>query len=317
MPLQQSPPYGAAMVLHGPRCLQVCFYDNTEGTSTEGTKTEGPKTGGANNQPTLIGFGLLLKRKFFGLIEFTTLMRGPVWLAHAAGDTDAAQRLRTQALAALASGFSRPRLKFLAVMPEAPTSDALEASMRTAGLKQVMTGFSTAWVDLRLSEDVLRQTLTPKWRNQLRSSEKAGLDVHIGGKKYKHYSWLLTKEDTQQNSRGYKALPHTLIPLFENAGGRLLCVSVRSRTQKGGTPLSAALFLIHGRSSTYHIGWTSEEGRALNSQNLVMWQAMLALKAAGVDHLDLGGMNTDTMAGITRFKLGLGWPPLLLAGSYM
>ena len=43
---------------------------------------------------------------------------------------------------------------------------------------------------------------------------------------------------------------------------------------------------------------------------------MLRLKKLGIERLDLGGLNTRALPGISRFKLGTGGHPLTLAGTY-
>jgi len=77
------------------------------------------------------------------------------------------------------------------------------------------------------------------------------------------------------------------------------------------------LFLIHGRRATYHVGWTSEAGRDNAAHNLILWTAMKELKARGVATLDLGGVNTQSGAGIARFKLETGGAVLRRAGAYV
>jgi lipid II:glycine glycyltransferase (peptidoglycan interpeptide bridge formation enzyme) len=76
------------------------------------------------------------------------------------------------------------------------------------------------------------------------------------------------------------------------------------------------LFLIHGQVASYHMGWASEEGRTLNAHNALLWKAMAYLKAEGVSRLDLGGVNTHDLPGISRFKLGAGGQVVTLAGTY-
>ena len=81
--------------------------------------------------------------------------------------------------------------------------------------------------------------------------------------------------------------------------------------------MAGALFLLHGNSATYHIGWAGDYGRKLNAQNRVLWEGVLALQEKGISFLDLGGLNTADLAGIARFKLGLGATPITLAGAFI
>jgi lipid II:glycine glycyltransferase (peptidoglycan interpeptide bridge formation enzyme) len=77
------------------------------------------------------------------------------------------------------------------------------------------------------------------------------------------------------------------------------------------------LYLIHGTAATYHVGWSGEEGRRLGAHNLLLWEAMSRLAAHGVRRLDLGGVNTQSSAGVARFKLGAGGEVVTLAGTWL
>ena len=89
------------------------------------------------------------------------------------------------------------------------------------------------------------------------------------------------------------------------------------RADLGRDQAAAMLFLTHGAMATYHIGWSSDEGRKLGAHNLILWNAMLALKAKGITSLDLGGVNTGSGAGIARFKLGTGGELLKRSGTFV
>ena len=76
------------------------------------------------------------------------------------------------------------------------------------------------------------------------------------------------------------------------------------------------LFLLHGSVATYHIGWADDTGRDLNAHNLLLWRASLLLRERGLAAIDLGGVNTHSLPGISRFKLGTGGAVRTLAGTY-
>ena len=84
----------------------------------------------------------------------------------------------------------------------------------------------------------------------------------------------------------------------------------------GPATVAGMLFLRHGRSATYHIGWSNADGKRGGAHNLLMWRAMQGLKAAGVRWLDLGGIATDHGIGLARFKLGTGATVRQLSGTY-
>jgi len=291
LPLQQHPCYGLALKAFGASPLQVNIHENN----------------------TLIGKGLLIHRKFFGLINFTHIFRGPAWcVPNISHDT------KTAVFQELKKTFNPWRWNFLATLPEEPAGDDSTKMMETAGLRRVMTGFSTVWLDIRPEAEILRQSLKGKWRNQLVQAEKNKLEISVGGKKPHQYSWLLEREAEQRSNRKYQATPLGLVPNYVAActkknQGSVLSITAIAKKEK----IAGALFLLHGNSATYHIGWNGEKGRDMNAQNCVLWEGICALKKAGIHFLDLGGLNTADLAGIARFKLGMGADPITLAGTYI
>jgi lipid II:glycine glycyltransferase (peptidoglycan interpeptide bridge formation enzyme) len=81
--------------------------------------------------------------------------------------------------------------------------------------------------------------------------------------------------------------------------------------------VAAMLFLIHGSAATYHVGWSNEAGRDSNAHNLLLWRAFDELRERGVRTLDLGGINTRQLAGISRFKIGSGGKVVTYAGTFI
>ena len=106
-------------------------------------------------------------------------------------------------------------------------------------------------------------------------------------------------------------------PKAEGAGGDKGAGIAVFRADLKRDAAAGMLFLIHGKRATYHVGWTSEEGRTNAAHNLILWTAMKDLKARGVKVLDLGGVNTQSGAGIARFKLEAGGKVLSRAGAFV
>lgn len=290
IPLQQHWMYGQALETFGGQSLQVNFLDDTD---------------------TKIATALAIRRRFFGLVTFTTIFRGPIWL------TDVSNNQKIMLLKQLRKQFSKLRWNILAILPELDIQNAELGHYKAAGYKKVMTGFSTAWLDLRSDEAAIRAGLKGKWRNQLKKAEAADLHIAVGGRKPHQYSWLLERETDQRSRKGYQATPLGLVPAYVDASKTPSEAMVSITASKNKNKIAGALFLLHGNSATYHIGWAGDEARDLNAQNLVLWQGILTLKARGIRFLDLGGVNTADLAGITRFKFGTGAEPLMLAGTYI
>lgn len=272
-------------------------------------------------QQEMVAFAAMARRKIFRLITLDSCFRAPVFTAQVT-ETEKIEIFK------LISALGRKwRWHFVNIQPDMPATDQALGLMKQAGLRQVMTGFSTAWLDLRPSGESLRQGLAGKWRNQLQKSEKADFDVTYSFDKRKNYQWLLEEDHSHAKMKGYPATPKALIYSYEeisqiidqgrHAGGPSLPAVLMVTAHKRREKLAGGLFLLHGNSATYQIGWTSPAGRPLNAQNRVLWQAILQLKAQGIKFLDMGGFETAEMAPLARFKLGTGAKPITYCGAFV
>lgn len=248
-------------------------------------------------------------RSFWGVADRALCSRGPVWVEAAEPDVRAEvlHRLRREA------PLRWPRAMFFT--PDEPDGPEIRAFWRRAGLRRVMSGYSTVTLDLSQSLERLRAGLNQKWRNRLTKAEGAPISVRAAAPKLGRYAWLLREEERQRAERGYVALPTALTPAFAAKGGsdRITLLEAVHR----GRAVAAMLFLRHGRAATYHIGWSDADGRRLGAHNLLLWSAIDRLRAAGVQALDLGGVDTESGAQLARFKLGSGGQVRTLAGVFV
>lgn len=243
----------------------------------------------------------LVHRRFFGCLHAVVCTRGPVWLTD-----DLAEQ--AEMLRAFRRSLPLPWLRGLFMTPDTDDPGAL----RAAGLDRVMTPYATAVLDLTRPLDDLRAAMHQKWRNRLSAAERAGLTIRRADNRPDAYEWLVAHEVRQQQRRRYVALPPTLPAAWQQSGGALRVYTA----QQAGVPVAAMMFLLHGRRATYHIGWSDPAGKRASAHNLILWTAMRKLVRAGVDELDLGGLNTEDAAGIARFKLGSGAGLRTLCGTW-
>jgi hypothetical protein len=246
------------------------------------------------------------------IARFALCTHGPVWCGEvSAEEKRAAYRLLRKSLPQ-----RWPRL--LVLTPDEPTSPA--AGLK--GMSRVMTGDATVLIDLTQDEATLRAAMESSWRNKLSKAERSGLVLQKSGLKPAQYRWLLDAEAKQRQKRGYRAMPVEMTERWQDAkaeganGDRAAGLAIY-RADLGRDPAAGMLFLIHGRRATYHVGWTSEAGRDNAAHNLILWTAIKELKARGVWLLDLGGVNTQSGAGIARFKLETGGRVLRRAGAFV
>ena len=261
---------------------------------------------------SVIALAQVVARPFALLGRFALCTHGPAWV----GDVTADEKREAYRLLRKSLPQSWPRL--LVFTPDEPAGDASGLK----GMSRVMTGDATVLIDLTKDEAALRSAFESSWRNKLSKAERSDLVLQKSGLKPAQYRWLLDAETRQRQKRGYRAMPLDLTERWQDAkadganGDRGAGLAV-FRADMGRDPAAGMLFLIHGSRATYHVGWTSDAGRENAAHNLILWSAMKELKAKGVKILDLGGVNTQSGAGIARFKLETGGAVLQRAGAYV
>jgi Acetyltransferase (GNAT) domain len=256
----------------------------------------------------LIALAQVTERPFALVGRFALCTHGPVWV----GTVSAEEKREAYRLLKRSLPQRWPKLLVL-------TPDEADAPQ---GLHRVMTGDATVLVDLTRDEAALKAGMESSWRNKLSKAERSELVVQKAGVKPAQYRWLLEAEQKQRQKRGYRAMPLEMTERWQDAkaeggsGDKGAGLAV-FRADLKRDAAAGMLFLIHGKRATYHVGWTSDEGRSNAAHNLILWTAMKDLKARGVAVLDLGGVNTQSGAGIARFKLEAGGKVLLRAGGYV
>jgi hypothetical protein len=284
--LQQSWAYGEALRSLGVGVQRACIEDGGE----------------------LLGLAQFICRRVALYLGLSSCTRGPVWSAQAPAG------LRRQALRELQRGMPVRPLRVTLFSPDASAQALLAGEL--GRLTRVLTGYSTVMLDLRRPLAELRAELDGKWRNRLAKAEAdPQLRVQLQADR-QALQELLRREDEQRAHRGFHGLPTELVPAFIDAHDRPSQAYVMSTARQGKELLASMLFLLHGRGATYHMGWSNEAGRKLNVHNLLLWRAMERLQQQGFEQLDLGGVNTRDLPGISRFKLGTGGRVLTLAGTY-
>ena len=248
------------------------------------------------------------ERRILGRALLARLVRGPVWLGPEPGPEGLRPLYR-----AIRAAYRPRRLRPLLWTPELPERPEGAALLAGLGLRPMVTGYSTAWLDLRQPEEALRAGLHGKWRNGLKAAEAAGLEIRSG--EPEALDWLLDRHEGQRRRRRLVAPRDAFVRALvaDRPGIEGHCLL---RACLDGRPISGALFIRHGASATYEVAWSGTEGRRHEAQSLVLWQGLLALKRRGLSWLDLGGL-TSAAPGLARFKLGLGAEPVTLLGTYL
>ncbi len=230
--------------------------------------------------------------------------RAPLWRTAPATPPSALEA----ALAALRRHYVDGRRFYLRVAPP-----VAEAGCRPASPGLAVTdipGWASARLDLAPPLAALRAGLRQKWRNGLNRGEREGMEILRGGVAFEAF---VAAHETFVAEAGFTA---TVTPAFLRTlramGGPLEALVARRK----GRVLGGVLIADYGDTAEYLAGNTSDEGRALNAGQVLLWQAVAAARERGRAWFDLGGMDEAlTPPGIYRFKEGLGGIPYRLAAE--
>ncbi len=256
-----------------------------------------------------------LGRRVVAQAQFTARSLGP--LAHGAlaarGPVfapDASESERVAACRVLRRTAPLPWPRLVLLAPDG----AEAATLRAAGLACVVTGAARATLDLGPAPEALRAALDQKWRNRLKAGERTGLRVILDdAPSAQTLAAVAAREAAQGRARGYANTPVALAAAWGRlAGRRSLTLAQADST---GETVATMLFVRHGAGALQHCAWRAPQAPE-GAHPLLLWRAMLALRAQGVATLDLGPLDTRRAAGLARFKLGSGAQPVPSVGLW-
>lgn len=185
-------------------------------------------------------------------------------------------------------------------------------SMLSMGFKYRTEYFSTGFIDLNKQEDELRKELSSKWRNCLKNAENRGLIVQEIKDKEEFYH-SLNLHATDKETRSYSDSGDDITEyLYEH--NSLLGLYVKNDS---GDIISFVLIALHGKTATYYIGWSNEEGYKSNASRLLLWDGMIRLKSRGYHWFDLGGIDFINTKGVAEFKSGTGCDMYEYVGEFV
>ena len=80
-------------------------------------------------------------------------------------------------------------------------------------------------------------------------------------------------------------------------------------------PVSGLLGVTLGTHAETYLSWTGEAGRRTGAHHLLLWNAIVEMKAAGCRALDLGGYTTSGKYG--AYKRGMKGREYRLSGEWL
>ncbi len=254
--------------------------------------------------------GLMAVQEFrWGPLRLNSLFRGPLWF-HENPPPSWFSEFATLFDLTFPRGF----LKRRRWIPECALGPVVQETLRKTGFKPAHRSYETIWLDLRPSLADLREKLDKRWRNALSKGERQNLSVSMDRTGVTAKLFLHRYEQDKQE-KGYSGRSKAFLREEISTALAYNEVFILWATQNGAS-VAAILVLLHGKSATYRVGWTTPEGRASNAHNVLLWRAIELLKELGHTALDLGGVEPSTAGGLTQFKRGLGGEVFSTVGVY-
>lgn len=263
----------------------------------------------------------VLTRRVGKFLTGARVNRGPLLVDAAASDISQ----RVASLAVFLREAKRRGWWFVRAAPELAKGEISNSALRALGLAALPAqAWASGRINLEASENELLMGLRGKWRTGLRKGEKLGVTVTIHDDPESQVSQLMETYSALQDRKGFEGLPeHLLRALISQEGFRwkfrLLTAHESGDDGSPGAaePLGLLVTVRHGDTTTYLIGSTTEKGRQMQANSVLLWQAILDAKRGGSTWFDIGGLTGHTPKGVAEFKLGLNATPYELAGEWI
>jgi len=222
---------------------------------------------------------------------------------------------------ALFKEFKKRHWWLVQIAPEIHNSELGNEFLKSLGLKKLaVTPYASGLLHLQKDEKKLLMGLKKKWRYCLRKGQDLGVTVSTLVGNSAELEILLNRYRALQQEKKFTGISEPLILSLSKQlaeewqftlfiANQEVCESVEN--------CSGMLVSIrHGDTATYLIGITNNEGRELQVNYVLLWQAILDAKKNGCIWFDIGGLDATTPKGIAYFKKGVKSDPYYLTGEW-
>ena len=215
----------------------------------------------------------------------------------------------------------RRRWLMLQIAPELSSIDEIERRLKQIGLRKLSSpAWASGLLGLNENEEDILMSLNGKWRNCLRKGWKLGVEAGLSHDLSKDIKVLNDFYKTLQKDKDFVGLSDSLLQAMSQQSHTFwdFNIFIAKSKEKGKSEdiLGILVSVDHGNKSIYLIGAASEEGRKLQANYVLLWEAILEAKRKGCAYFDIGGLNETTPSGIAHFKKGIKAVPYSLVGEW-
>ena len=256
-----------------------------------------------------VGVLQILQKKYFKFITLLRINRGPILI----NEVELNERINI-ILKILKFG-NIFKLKLLSITPDTSffsIESLFLRSFRSRRLK--FSNWKSSIIYLNKSLDELISSLKPKWRNSLKKAQKQNLNINISSN-MKDVEVLLKSYLQDVEKKKFKRVNPDLIKKMvqtQSDSEKLYVFNAK----KDNIVLGSILISRQFKNLTYLIGWSSDDGRKLNVNYILLWEAITYFKSEDYKVFDLGGLIGKNHP-IDFFKLGMNGSYYENCGEYI
>ena len=272
-----------------------------------------------NDDANPVGWAQVLSLNIPLIGGIARMNRGPVLIGSPEDNNEI--KVLHKVISALIKEFKQRKWWLVQIAPQINDSEQTDEFLKNIGLKKIIAvPYSSGLISLQPDKEQLIMSLKKKWRYSLRKSKGLGVNVNklVGSKN--DYEILLRRYRALQSENQFNGISESLITSLSKRKAKGWEVNLFTANKGDSLNTENCYGMLvsvhHGETATYFIGITSDDGRELQVNYLLLWQAMLHAKSSGCKWFDIGGLDATTPKGIAHFKTGLKAEPYTLIGEW-
>ena len=263
-----------------------------------------------------VALAQVLTKSFSIFGGIARLNRGPLLISYENFSSDTSVKLELISTLKKIARLKRWWVFFMA--PEILSIDTSESSLKLNHLnvRQNVCPWASTRLSLKVDQSGLMATLNGKWRGHLRKAFANKVNVIEVALTSETIDELISFYDNAQKGIGFSGISPALLRRLCAASGsdwKLCYYAVRNEST--AELCGILVSVIHGDTATYLIGNTNADGRRMQANYAMLWEAIIDAKTYGCGWYDLGGLNENTPRGVADFKSGLNGGSYKLIGE--
>ena len=271
------------------------------------------------NKTEIVSIVQILIKKIPFLGSLARINRGPIVVGKV--NENEKNEILMSSINRIVQECKKRRWLMLQIAPELSSIDEIERRLKEIGLRKLSSpAWASGLLNLNENEEDILMSLNGKWRNCLRKGWKLGVEAGLGQDLSKDIQLVNDFYKTLQKDKGFVGLSDSLLQDMSQKSHRFwnFNIFIAKYKEKGKSEdvLGILVSVDHGNKSIYLIGATSDEGKKLQANYVLLWEAILEAKRKGCAFFDIGGLNETTPSGIAHFKKGIKAVPYSLVGEW-